>query len=142
MFRRKQFIKSDQFGIILFIFVPERLIIIPKIKPCKTNFSIHTGHEWLGYLIVEKVSGLTCKPSFFKIIEMLNQFLILSENLFKKAGIKHKPFKNICCNEMLNLKVFIGNSFPQVIKDQLMKSFSVHVINTDHLSFIRRQIGR
>ena len=66
---------------------------------------------------VEKIGFGIGHPSFFKIGELFHQRFTLGKYFLKKCSIKDKPFIDIRCHEMFDLKVVVRKPFPQIIED-------------------------
>ena len=56
-------------------------------------------------------------------------------------SIEYIPLVNVGGNQVLYFGVFVGDSLPQVIQHQFLKSFGIDIVRSKHFGFVARFFG-
>ena len=88
--------------------------------------------------LVKEIRCFARQPPFLKIDELFDQVLVFGKFFFEQAGIEDEPFVNIGCHKVLDLKVFMGNPFAQIVQNKFMKGLDVDIVHLEHFCLVGR----
>ncbi|MCF8224917.1 MAG: hypothetical protein K9J30_03460 [Bacteroidales bacterium] len=137
----KDFIYLDKLFIIFLRVIFHNGFIVPEIKPGNRNIDRLRIDERFCDFIVEKIRFCTRKASRFKFFKVSNKFPVFGKYFFKFLCIEDVPLVKIGGDEMFNFKVFIGDSFSEVVQNKFVNRLGIDVFPGRHFCLVSRSFG-
>ncbi len=128
MLRRKQLVEGDQLCVAHLVGAFQRLFIVGYVEVGRLNILVQAVNERCRYLVVEKVGGLACQPSLFKIVELLYQLLVLCRQPFEGICVEDEPLVGVGYYKVFYFQVFMFDALTQVVKRQLTESLGIDLV--------------